>query len=55
MHTNNRQPKSMNVLSENNIPFQRYSFLKKIFCQGTGEDDLNFINIKASEIVFGQN
>jgi hypothetical protein len=26
MHTNNRQPKSMCVLSENNIPFQRFFF-----------------------------
>jgi len=45
MPTNNRQPKSMYVLSENNIPFQRGFFLKKIFCQGTGEDDFNFIII----------
>jgi hypothetical protein len=26
MHTNNRQPKSMYVLLENNIPFQRFVF-----------------------------
>jgi hypothetical protein len=30
MHTNNRQPKSMDVLSENNVPFQRVFFLNKI-------------------------
>ena len=45
MHTNNRQPKSMYVLSENNIPFQSFFSLKQIFCQVTGEDDFNFINI----------
>ena len=36
MYTNNRQPKSMDVLSENNVPFQRFFLLNKIFCQGTG-------------------
>ena len=28
MHTNNRQPKSMYVLSENSIPFQSFIFSK---------------------------